>query len=38
LTKLADRHFVLEKGRTVWSGSSTELREQAARVKGWIGV
>jgi branched-chain amino acid transport system ATP-binding protein len=38
LTKLADRHFVLEKGRTVWSGSSSELREQAARVKGWIGV
>jgi branched-chain amino acid transport system ATP-binding protein len=38
LTKLADRHFVLEKGRTVWSGSSSELRDQAARVKGWIGV
>ncbi|MFN7633532.1 MAG: ABC transporter ATP-binding protein [Acetobacteraceae bacterium] len=38
LTKLADRHFVLEKGRTVWSGSSTELRVQDARVKGWIGV
>ncbi len=38
LTKLADRHFVLEKGRTVWSGTSADLRAQAERVKGWIGV
>jgi len=38
LTKLADRHFVLEKGRTVWSGTSAELRAEADRVKGWIGV
>ncbi|MCS6933382.1 MAG: ABC transporter ATP-binding protein [Acetobacteraceae bacterium] len=38
LTKLADRHFVLEKGRTVWSGTSAELRAEAERVKGWIGV
>ncbi|MFN6953786.1 MAG: ABC transporter ATP-binding protein [Acetobacteraceae bacterium] len=38
LTKLADRHFVLEKGRTVWSGTSAELRAEADRVRGWIGV
>ena len=38
LTKLADRHFVLEKGRTVWSGTSADLRAEAERVKGWIGV
>jgi len=25
LTRVADRHFVLEKGRVVWSGSSAEL-------------
>jgi branched-chain amino acid transport system ATP-binding protein len=25
LTRLADRHYVLEKGRVVWSGSSEEL-------------
>ena len=25
LTRLADRHYVLEKGRVVWSGSSAEL-------------
>lgn len=38
LTKLADRHFVLEKGRTMWSGTSADLRAEADRVKGWIGV
>jgi branched-chain amino acid transport system ATP-binding protein len=38
LTKLADRHYVLEKGRTMWSGTSAQLREEAERVKGWIGV
>lgn len=26
LARLADRHFVLEKGRVVWTGSSEELR------------
>ncbi len=25
LSGLADRHFIMEKGRTVWTGSSTEL-------------
>ena len=25
LTRIADRHFVLEKGRVVWSGTSAEL-------------
>ena len=25
LLRLADRHYILEKGRTVWSGSSAEL-------------
>jgi branched-chain amino acid transport system ATP-binding protein len=38
LTKLADRHYVLEKGRTMWSGTSAELRAEADRVRGWIGV
>jgi branched-chain amino acid transport system ATP-binding protein len=38
LTRLADRHYVLEKGRTMWSGTSAELRADAERVKGWIGV
>ena len=38
LERLADRHFILQKGRTVWSGSSTELREQAATVESFLGV
>jgi branched-chain amino acid transport system ATP-binding protein len=25
LTRVADRHYVLEKGRVVWSGSSAQL-------------
>ena len=25
LLRFADRHFILEKGRTVWSGISAEL-------------
>ena len=25
LKKLAQRHFIIEKGRIVWSGSSAEL-------------
>ncbi|MCR0985776.1 ABC transporter ATP-binding protein [Roseomonas populi] len=38
LRRLADRHTVLEKGRTVWEGSGEELDRDFARVKGWIGV
>ena len=26
LLGLADRHYVIEKGRVVWNGSSSELR------------
>jgi branched-chain amino acid transport system ATP-binding protein len=35
---LADRHFVIEKGRVVWSGSSTELRGQPEIVHQYMGV
>ncbi|MCX7931906.1 MAG: ABC transporter ATP-binding protein [Rhodovarius sp.] len=38
LKRLADRHHVLEKGRTVWSGSTAELEAAAERVRGWLGV
>jgi branched-chain amino acid transport system ATP-binding protein len=38
LARLADRHYVLEKGRTVWSGTGADLARDAARVRGWIGV
>nr|WP_282572218.1 ABC transporter ATP-binding protein [Roseomonas acroporae] len=38
LRRLADRHYVLEKGRTVWSGDGAALERDAAQVRGWIGV
>ena len=38
LGRLADRHYVLEKGRTVWSGDSAALARDAAQVRNWIGI
>ena len=38
LTRVADRHFVLEKGRVVWSGSSAELAAQAEVQHRYLGV
>ena len=29
LSRIADRHYILEKGRVVWSGSSADLRAAA---------
>ena len=38
LLELADRHFVLEKGVAVWSGSSGDLRANAQIVHEYLGV
>lgn len=38
LLPLADRHYVIEKGRTVWQGSSHELQQQSAMVQKFLGV
>jgi branched-chain amino acid transport system ATP-binding protein len=38
LTKLADRHFVLEKGRVVWSGTSPELQASADVQHKYLGI
>ena len=38
LMGLADRHFVIEKGRVVWQGSSDELRGQPDIVHQYLGV
>jgi len=38
LLRLADRHYVLEKGRLVWSGSSSELRAAPAVLSQHLGV
>lgn len=38
LLPLADRHVILEKGRVVWSGTSSELQEQQAQLHAYLGV
>jgi branched-chain amino acid transport system ATP-binding protein len=38
LTRLADRHYVLEKGRIVWRGNSAELRADATIRQRYLGV
>jgi branched-chain amino acid transport system ATP-binding protein len=38
LARVADRHYVLEKGRVVWSGSSAELNANAEVQHRYLGV
>jgi branched-chain amino acid transport system ATP-binding protein len=38
LLKFADRHFVLEKGKVVWHGSSEALRAEQTLVQQYMGV
>jgi len=38
LARLADRHYVLEKGRVVWQGDSAALRAEPAIVEQYLGV
>ena len=38
LTRIADRHFILEKGRIVWSGTSGKLRSSPDAVARHIGI
>jgi branched-chain amino acid transport system ATP-binding protein len=38
LTRIADRHYVLEKGQVVWSGGSAELRADAGIARLYLGV
>jgi branched-chain amino acid transport system ATP-binding protein len=38
LTRVADRHYVLEKGRVVWSGSSQALAENQELQHRYLGV
>jgi branched-chain amino acid transport system ATP-binding protein len=38
LTRVADRHYVLEKGRVVWSGSSGQLRDNRDVQRRYLGV
>jgi len=38
LLPLADRHFVIEKGRTVWSGESAALVREPGIVQRYLGM
>ncbi len=38
LRRLADRHYAIEKGRTVWSGTGAELDRDAEAVHRYVGV
>jgi branched-chain amino acid transport system ATP-binding protein len=38
LTRVADRHYVLEKGRVVWSGSSADLAASDDVQHRYLGV
>jgi branched-chain amino acid transport system ATP-binding protein len=38
LTRLADHHYVLEKGRVVWNGTSVELRARQDVQHQYLGV
>ncbi|CAO3411750.1 ABC transporter ATP-binding protein [Azospirillum largimobile] len=38
LMRIADRHYVMEKGRIVWSGRSDDLSRDKERVEAYVGV
>jgi branched-chain amino acid transport system ATP-binding protein len=38
LTRLCERHYIVEKGRVVWSGTSAELRANKALQQRYLGV
>jgi branched-chain amino acid transport system ATP-binding protein len=38
LTRLADRHYIIEKGRVVWTGTSPELAADADLRRRFLGV
>jgi branched-chain amino acid transport system ATP-binding protein len=38
LSRIADRHFIMEKGRVVWSGSTAELTADPEMVHRYLGV
>ena len=38
LLPLADHHYIVEKGRIVWSGTSGELSAQRAELQSYMGV
>jgi branched-chain amino acid transport system ATP-binding protein len=38
LSRLADRHYVLERGRVSWSGGSAQLGSEYESIRRFVGV
>lgn len=38
LTRIADRHYIIERGRVVWAGNSSELAEASAIQHRYLGI
>jgi branched-chain amino acid transport system ATP-binding protein len=38
LQRLADRHYIIEKGRTVWSGNPAKMDSEIEAVHRYIGL
>jgi branched-chain amino acid transport system ATP-binding protein len=38
LKRLADRHYIVENGRTVWVGTGADMDRDAEAVAGYVGV
>ncbi|OCJ04740.1 ABC transporter ATP-binding protein [Rhizobium sp. AC27/96] len=38
LKQLADRHYIIEKGRSVWSGNGADLDRDYERVQAYVGI
>ncbi len=38
LTRIADRHYIIEKGKVAWSGTSAELRDADDVKHRFLGV
>ncbi|MFN3825137.1 MAG: ABC transporter ATP-binding protein [Pseudorhodobacter sp.] len=38
LKRLADRHYIIEKGRTVWQGTGDDLDRDAGKVQAYVGL
>jgi branched-chain amino acid transport system ATP-binding protein len=38
LTRIADRHYIIERGRVVWSGSSADLARALDIQRRYLGI
>jgi len=38
LARIADRHYIIERGRVVWSGSSRELTQTPEIQHRYLGI